>query len=219
MDDAPHLDPEEARCLGCLVEKAMTTPDQYPMSLNAVRIACNQVSNRDPVVDFDETTVERALRRLADKGLCRFVHRAGDRVVKYAHAAGEVLDLTEAQLALLAVLILRGTQTPGELRQRTARYVEFPSLAEVETTLEGMRDRGLLHRLDRLPGQKEHRYGELLGTRSAASRSHAGSSTEPPGSPPARETRDEQISLVRADLDELRARFERLLESLGVDDL
>lgn len=119
------LDAEEARCLGSLIEKDLTTPDHYPMTLNAIRLACNQSSNRNPVVTYDDNTVERTLRRLADRGLVKMVHRPGDRVVKYRHNLDSVLELAQQELATIAVLLLRGPQTPGELRQRTSRYVAF----------------------------------------------------------------------------------------------
>lgn len=211
-DDLLPLDAEEARVLGCLIEKAMTTPDQYPMSLNGVRVACNQVSNRDPVIDYDETTVATTLRRLADRGLAKFVHRAGDRVVKYIHAADEVLELSAQDAALIAVLLLRGDQTPGELRQRTGRYVEFSSLPEVEMTLAELSRRTppLLTELERRPGQKESRYRQLLtgDTPQAA-----------PTSPPAPEAAGDELAEVRAELAELQARFDRLLTALGVEDI
>ena len=183
LEPIPQLDAAEARVAGSLIEKAMTTPDHYPMSLNAVRVACNQVSNRDPVLDLAEDLVERVLRALADRGLARMVHRPGDRVVKYRHAVDEVLGLTAKETALTAVLLLRGAQTPGELRQRTQRYIEFESLPEVEATLEGMRGDAerspLVERLDRQPGQKEHRYRELL-TSGAAGPASAGDDDAPP---------------------------------------
>jgi uncharacterized protein len=211
-DDLFPLDAEEARVLGCLIEKAMTTPDQYPMSLNGVRVACNQVSNREPVVDYDETTVATTLRRLADKGLAKFVHRAGDRVVKYIHAAGDVLELPDRELALVAVLLLRGEQTPGELRQRTGRYVEFGSLPEVEVTLAELARRTppLVAELERQPGQKESRYRQLLT-----------GDTPPPAapSPAAPEADADELATIRADIAELRGRFERLLAALGVEDI
>ncbi len=226
-DDAPllpdlsggdfPLDSEEARCLGVLVEKAMTTPDQYPMTLNGVRVGSNQVSNRHPVVDYEEITVERALRRLADKGLVRFVHRTGDRVVKYKYAVDEALELEPLQTALVAVLLLRGAQTPGELRQRSERYTGTRSLDEIEQTLERLCDRSLLRRLDRRPGQKESRYLELLteGSEPAAAEAPAYGIAAPPPPVPATDA----VTRLESELADLRARFERLLESLGVDEI
>lgn len=200
------LDEQETRVLGCLIEKAMTTPDQYPMSLNGVRVACNQVSNRNPVVDYDETTVAQALRRLADRGLAKMVHRPGDRVVKYKHAAGDVLELGDEALALLAVLLLRGEQTPGELRQRTGRYVEFSGLAEVEVALDGLRSRGFVEELARDPGQKENRWRDLA-------RNHADVGAAPAAEPepvPAGTPAVDRLS----DLEERVARLETRLQAL-----
>ncbi len=200
------LDEQETRVLGCLIEKAMTTPDQYPMSLNGVRVACNQVSNRNPVVDYDETTVAQALRRLADRGLAKMVHRPGDRVVKYKHAAGEVLELSDEGLALLAVLLLRGEQTPGELRQRTGRYVEFSGLAEVEVALDGLRTRGFVEELSRDPGQKENRWRDLVRTDGGVS----GAATVEPEPLPTGTPDVDRLS----DLEERVARLETRLQAL-----
>ena len=215
--DHPRLDDAEARVIGAMVEKAMTTPDNYPMSLNAVTIACNQVSNREPVVEFDDSQVELVLRGLADRGLAKLVHRPGDRVVKYRHALGEALEVDDKRLALTAVLLLRGAQTPGELRQRTGRYVEFDSLPELEITLEDMRGTGLVRRLERRPGQKENRYVELLSPRADGVAEDPGPAPAPsePETAPAIDQNDE----LRAEVDRLRARLDELLERLGVDDI
>ncbi len=223
------LDPREARVLGCLVEKAMTTPDQYPMSLNGVRVACNQVSNRHPVVDYDETTVAQALRRLADKGLAKFVHRPGDRVVKHIHAADQVFEIADKESAVIAVLLLRGAQTPGELRQRTARYADFSGVPEIETTLEALRRRDLqlVEELPRQPGQKENRWRELLTGGPSATPAVAQPAVAEPdvaqpavAEPGADITSDPaEVEALRSEVAELRVRFERLLDSLGVDDI
>lgn len=215
------LSSEEARVLGAMVEKAMTTPDNYPMSLNAVVTACNQVSNREPVVSYDEAQVELILRGLADRGLAKMVHRPGDRVVKYRHALDADLEVGAQEIALLAVLFLRGAQTPGELRQRTQRYVEFASLPELETTLEGLRhrDRALVERLDRRPGQKEHRYRHLLTDEEPSMVSHdAGGfgETDPMPSPPAAAEPD-AVADLRAEVAELRSRVDQIAEALGLE--
>jgi len=153
----------ELRVLGCLVEKQRTTPDGYPLSLNALRLACNQTTNRDPVVDYDEETIRGALTRLSNRGWVRLASGPGSRAVKYRHLADEALSVSPAELALLAVLMLRGAQTPGELKQRVERLHAFPSLGEVEGTLEGLVGRELVVRLSRRPGQKEQRYAHNLG--------------------------------------------------------
>lgn len=157
------LTPEEIRVLGCLVEKQRTTPDQYPLSLNALRLACNQATNRDPVVDYDEQTVRDAAQRLGRHRFARMASGAGSRAVKYRHLLDETLRLPGGQLAVLTVLLLRGPQTPGELKGRTERIHHFASLAEVAEAIDGLTDRGLVERLERRPGQKEERYVHLLG--------------------------------------------------------
>jgi uncharacterized protein YceH (UPF0502 family) len=156
-------DAVEIRVVACLVEKQRTTPDAYPLSLNALRLACNQSTNRDPVVDYDEATVSEALRRLALRGWTRLASGAGSRARKYRHLLGEALAVDPAELALLAVLMLRGPQTPGELKGRTERLHPFEDLAAVLGTLERLAEHGYVVRLARRPGQREDRYEHLLG--------------------------------------------------------
>ncbi len=179
------LTPEEARVLGCLMEKAVTTPDNYPLSLNAVMIACNQSTNRDPIVRYSEETVDRALDSLREKTLTRRVKAAGQRVIKHRHVAEEALGLDRPESALLGVLLLRGAQTPGELKQRSERWHGFRSLADVEDALHRLAAAELVQQLARRPGQKEARWMQLLsppestvdgaiGDRSAPDRSPAG---------------------------------------------
>jgi uncharacterized protein len=156
-------DAVEIRVAGCLIEKQRTTPDAYPLSLNALRLACNQATNRDPVVDYDEATVSEALRRLALRGWTRLASGAGSRARKYRHLLPEALGVDEAELALLGVLMLRGAQTPGELKQRSERLHGFADLAAVESTLDALIERGYVARHERRPGQKEERYEQLLG--------------------------------------------------------
>jgi uncharacterized protein YceH (UPF0502 family) len=156
-------DAVEIRVVGCLIEKQRTTPDAYPLSLNSLRIACNQSTNRDPVVDYDEATVSEALRRLALRGWTRLTSGAGSRARKYRQLMAEALGVDDGELALLGVLMLRGTQTPGELKQRSERLHAFADLATVLTTLDGLVERGYVARHERRPGQKELRYEQLLG--------------------------------------------------------
>jgi uncharacterized protein len=156
-------DAVELRVLGCLIEKQQTTPDQYPLSLNALRLACNQTTNRDPVVAYDDETIRDGLTRLSRRDWIRLASGRGSRAVKYRHLLDEALGLSTAELSLLAVLMLRGAQTPGELKQRTERLHPFASLADVEETLERLVGRELVGRLPRRPGQKEIRYAQLLG--------------------------------------------------------
>jgi uncharacterized protein len=156
-----ELSPEQIRVLGCLLEKQRTTPDVYPLSLNALRLACNQSTNRDPVVDYDEATIRDALHRLERRGLTRLA--SGSRAAKHRHLLAERLPMDRAEEALMCVLMLRGPQTPGELKQRGDRMHPFADLHEVQATLERLLERELVVRLARRPGQKEERYEQLLG--------------------------------------------------------
>lgn len=159
------LNDVEVRVLGSLIEKQMTTPEYYPLTLNALTHACNQISNRDPVVAYDEKAVIRALESLREKNLAYIFYGSESRVPKYKHVAPEVLHLTPPQVALMCVLMLRGPQTIGELRGRTNRLYEFAELAEVEATLEELIQhelQPLVSRLPRQPGRKESRYAQLL---------------------------------------------------------
>ncbi len=159
-----EADAVEIRVVACLVEKQRTTPDVYPLSLNALRLACNQSTNRDPVVDYDEQTVSDALRRTALRGWTRLTSGAGSRARKYRHLLPEALSLDDAEVNVLAVLMLRGAQTPGELKQRTERYSGgFADLAAVNEVLERLIARGFVIRHPRRPGQKEERYEQVLG--------------------------------------------------------
>ncbi|MCX6955348.1 MAG: YceH family protein [Verrucomicrobia bacterium] len=166
MDDPlPTLGANEIRVLGSLVEKAVTTPDYYPLTLNSLTLACNQLTNRDPVVSFDETTVVRALDGLREKRLASVFTGAESRVAKYKHSLTDALLLTPGEVGLLCVLMLRGPQTLAELRTRTERFQPFESLTEVEEALQGLAARTpqpLVVKLPRLPGTKEPRYAHLL---------------------------------------------------------
>lgn len=207
---------EQGRILGAMIEKAMTTPANYPMSLNAVVVACNQVSNREPVCELTEDEVERVLRALADDGLAKMVHRPGDRVVKYRQALDDQLQTSQQETALLAVLMLRGPQTPGELRQRTSRYVEFASLPQLEEVLAELGRRQLAMRLERQPGQKESRYRELLtGDAFAAVGVPEAAVDEAAPSPPPPDVPDVPVRDLAAEIGDLRRRFNVLLERLG----
>ncbi len=158
-----ELTPAEQRVLGCLIEKRWTTPDQYPLSLNGLRLACNQSTNRDPVTSYDEGTVREAAQRLYLYGLTRLASGQGSRAVKYRHLAEEALGLGREELAVLAVLLLRGAQTPGELKARTERMAPLGSLADVERVLQTLTEREYIRRIGRRPGQKEDRFEHLLG--------------------------------------------------------
>jgi hypothetical protein len=159
---ATALTAPEQRVLGCLIEKRMTTPDQYPLSLNALRLACNQSTNRDPIVSYEESVVREAAQRLCKHGLARLASGHTSRAVKYRHLAVEALGIDGPALALLAVLLLRGPQTPGELKGRSERMARIDSLAATEAVLADLASRGYVLRLDRRPGQKEDRFVHLF---------------------------------------------------------
>jgi uncharacterized protein len=208
-------DAVEIRVVGCLVEKQRTTPDAYPLSLNALRLACNQSTNRDPVVDYDEATVSEALRRLAQRGWTRLASGAGSRARKYRHLLPEALGVDDDELALLAVLMLRGPQTPGELKQRSERLHRFEDLTAVQETLERLREREYVIRHPRRPGQKEDRFQQVLGG------SEEGA--EEPGAPaPAAELpsadappAEDRLDRIERELAALRAELVELREALG----
>jgi uncharacterized protein len=189
-------DAVELRVLGCLIEKQRTTPDVYPLSLNTLRLACNQSTNRDPVVDYDEPSIRSALDRLSRRGWVRLASGPGSRAVKFRHLFDEALDLSEAELSLLAVLMLRGPQTSGELKQRTERMYRFDSPAGVEDELEGLIGRELVARLQRRPGEKGQRYTQLLGAGEA----------EP--SAPAEDSLEARVARLEAEVRELRERLD-----------
>ncbi len=156
-------DAVELRVLGCLIEKQRTTPDQYPLSLNSLRLACNQATNRDPVVDYDEATVRAALDRLSRRGWTRLASGPGSRTAKYRHLLDEALGRVPSQISLLAVLMLRGPQTPGELKQRVERLYPFGTLDDVQRALDALAEADLVRRLPRRPGQSQDRWEQLLG--------------------------------------------------------
>ena len=160
----PVLNPMEARVLGALIEKDITTPDYYPLSLNALVNACNQKSNRDPVMSLDENAVRDALYSLNEKGLAGAVSSADSRVSKYEHRLQETYNLPRGETAILCVLLLRGPQTPGELRGRTERMFSFNDLSDVQSALQRLiqREDSLVKMLARQPGTKEARYAHLL---------------------------------------------------------
>lgn len=199
MDEVlPPLSPTEARVLGCLIEKAVTTPDYYPLTLASLTNACNQLSNREPVVSFDETAVLRALDGLREKRLATLFHGAESRVPKYKHSLTDIILLTPAELALLCVLLLRGPQTLGELRARTERLYKFVTLPEVEESLQTLAARQpqpLVEKLPRQFGLKESRYTELLS-----------GPAEPPSA--ARTVAETPIEIIN--LDAVRAANERI---------
>jgi len=212
-----HLTPPEQRVLGCLIEKRWTTPDQYPLSLNALRLACNQLTNRDPVTDYDEATVREAAQRLTRYGLARLASGAGSRAIKYRHLAEEALGLDRPELAILSVLLVRGPQTAGELKGRTGRMAQIGSPAEVEARLEELSARGYARRLERRPGHKEDRFVQLLG-------GDVAEEAEPPAAIPPSERLpaparpapdDHRLAQLEAEVAALRAELATLRSDLG----
>lgn len=226
--------------LGALIEKALTTPQQYPLTLNALVLACNQTSNRDPVVEYDESTVEAALFELKEGRLVRFVLPShGRSAVRYRHVVDEQLGLDDRQLALLAVLVLRGPQTVGELRARTERQASFSSLSDVERELQllAAHEAALVLRLERRPGQKEERWRQSLaeandarpdgslrevagldgegGPARAPSPGQGQTSDQPSGPAPALAALAEEVAGLRAEVGELRQALAELRQNLG----
>ena len=214
------LDEAEVRVLGALLEKEIATPEYYPLSLNALVNACNQKSNREPVVSYDEETVLGALDRLRDKGLALISTGRESRVPKYLHRFSEKFNFDRREVAVLCVLMLRGPQTPGELRGRTQRLYEFDDLDAVEATLARLMEREpepLVKRLSRQPGTKESRYAHLFGGDVADS--YAGAAAEPAERRAAGEDRmgrledevrrlQEEMAEIRSQWAEFRTQFE-----------
>ncbi len=203
-----NLSASEIRVLGCLLEKQRTTPDAYPLSLNALRLACNQSTNRDPVVEYDDAVIRDALHRLERRGYTRLASGAGSRTAKYRHLLVEALPMDSAEQAVMCVLMLRGAQTPGELKQRSERMHSFPELASVHATLDALIERELVARLERRPRHKEERYIQLLQDREeetpAEPRSeHLHTPVAPVAVPAAGHSQHDE-------LEELRERVERL---------
>jgi uncharacterized protein YceH (UPF0502 family) len=214
MADLPvELTAAQARVVGSLLEKQLTTPDAYPMTLNAVTTACNQTSNRDPVVQWSPQEVETTLLALKAKGLARLVHPgSGERATKYRQVLDEVLELDVPDRALLAVLLLRGPQTLAELRTRTERLHPFASPSEVEAALEALARRNppLVGRVGRVAGQKEGRWTALLEP-GAAERA----ATEPPPSEAPGSSRTGRVDELEARVAALEDRLAQLERALG----
>ena len=209
-----QLSSMEIRVLGCLIEKEMTTPDYYPMTINALQAACNQKSNRSPVVDYTEAEVVEAVDGLREHGLARTVHGKGDRALKYRHVAADLLGLAPAEAAVLAVLLLRGPQTVGEIRTRTGRYVELANLAEVVEQLRTLEEAEtpLAEMLPRRPGEKESRFRHLLGAATPAD-------TLPSSSVSASDDSGDatRVAELERELAGLRDRVARMERELGLD--
>lgn len=213
------MDPDaaEIRVLGALIEKQKTTPGGYPLTLNALRLACNQSTNRDPVVDYDEATVRAAAQALGKRGWARFAGGHGSRAPKYRHLLGDALGLASDELAVLCVLMLRGAQTPGELKQRAGRLHRFEGLGGVHDALGRLVERELAERLQRGPGQKEERYRQLLGGREEAPVT-APAESDPPHrteDPPPPGPLEDRVGAVERELARLREEIGALRRELG----
>ena len=204
----------EVRVLGSLVEKQVTTPEYYPLTLNALVQACNQKSNRSPVVSYDEGTVERAAESLRAKNLVYLFYGSTSRVPKYKHMMSEVFGLSPRELAVMCVLMLRGHQTPGELRGRADRLYDFQSLQEVEETLDSLSAKEpepLVLKLPRQPGQKEVRYAHLLAGEVTPEQFSVPEQAEAPHVTPRADrlsALEQEVATLREQLDTLRQEFE-----------
>jgi uncharacterized protein YceH (UPF0502 family) len=198
----------DVRVLGSLIEKELTTPENYPLSLNALTNACNQSSNRDPVVQYDEATVKAAVDRLRKYSLVRSIQRSDARVMKYMHLMSDAMNLERPEIAAMCVLMLRGPQTVGEIRTRTGRLFEFQSLEEVEATLNVLATRSpaLATRLARQPGQKEARYAHLLSGEPPADTPRS-ESAESVAGPDRLATLESMVEALRGEVAELRAQI------------
>jgi uncharacterized protein len=212
----PRLSPIGARILGALIEKEMTTPDYYPLTLNALLTACNQKSNREPVMSLDEDSIVPELDVLRERRIVFQVRAAGSRALKYEHNLGAIADFSPREAAVLCVLLLRGPQTPGQIRNRTTRLYAFNGLSEVERALAELAEKPdgpFVRKLPRQAGHKEHRYAELLSDSPVPEET-----PEPVSAPPTESAApepdrlaglEETVSVLQSDLEELRAEFER----------
>jgi uncharacterized protein len=212
---ALELGAEELRVIGSLIEKELTTPQQYPLTLNALVLACNQTSNRNPVVTYDERAVENTVLGLKDKGLTRIVHPShGRSVTRYRQVLHEALYLEQPQVAVLGVMMLRGPQTLNELKTRTDRAADFADLAEVERTLDELagREEPLVVRIPRQTGQREDRYAQLLGGEVDVTELAAAAPA-----PAARHSRADEVADLRGEVEALRRDLDALRRELGFD--
>jgi uncharacterized protein YceH (UPF0502 family) len=209
-------DAAELRVLGALIEKQRTTPDAYPLSLNSLRLASNQATGREPVVDYDEATIRDAIARLVRRGWARLASGPGSRATKYRHLLDDALSLSGPELSVLAVLMLRGAQTPGELRLRTERLHSFATLEDLDLLLEGLAQRRLIIRFDRRPGQKEARWGlgEGFGITGGGDARATGRAVEPAGAPAYSPVTVPAATVADTDLEERVAALERDLAAL-----
>ena len=209
-------DAVEIRVIGCLIEKQRTTPDVYPLTLNALRLACNQSTNRDPVVEYDENTIRSAIERLVARKWATLASWSNRRSMKYRQTLDSALDLGEPEISVIAVLMLRGAQTPGELKTRTERLHPFGDMSELGGTLDRLIERDLVARLDRRPGQREERYRHRLSEDiDAPSEAESPVREEQPVHEEGIQPDDERIQRIERQLAELRSEIQALREELG----
>jgi len=204
-------DAVEIRVIGCLIEKQRTTPDVYPLTLNALRLACNQSTNRDPVVEYDENTIRSAIERLVQRKWATLASWSNRRSMKYRQTLESALGLNDAEISVLTVLMLRGPQTPGELKTRTERLHSFADMSELGRALDRLIERDMVARLDRRPGQREERYRHLLSEEVEASVPEVAAAA--PADTVAAD--DERIQRIERQLAELRSEIQALREELG----
>jgi uncharacterized protein YceH (UPF0502 family) len=207
-------DAVEIRVVGCLIEKQRTTPDVYPLTLNALRLACNQSTNRDPVVEYDENTIRSGIERLVQRKWATLASWSNRRSMKYRHTLDGALGLGDPEISVLAVLMLRGPQTPGELKTRTERLHAFGDMDDLSGTLDALIERRLVARLDRRPGQREERYAQLLG-REGDGEVEAAAPVESEPEVARAPSGDERIERIERQLAELRAEIQALRDELG----
>ena len=208
-------DAVELRVVACLVEKQRTTPDQYPLTLNSLRLACNQSTNRDPVVDYDEATVRSALDRLGRRRWTTLASWSTARSVKYKHLLDQALGLTDPQLALITVLMLRGPQTAGELRQRTERIHRFESGEELDRALEELVGRDLAVALPRRPGERGQRFAHRLGEVEVEPEQPGVPEPIEPIEPPAGDGLATRVERLEDEVSALREQLRALRDELG----
>jgi uncharacterized protein YceH (UPF0502 family) len=209
--DEMELTPAQARIIGSLIEKQLATPQQYPLTLNSLVLACNQTTNREPVTSYPEREVEDVLGGLKDAGLVRYVHPShGGRVTKYRQVLEERLDLSVEELAVLCVMLLRGPQTVNELRSRTERLASFSSVDDIESVLDALAARSdpLVVRFERQPGMREPRWMHLLSGEPVDVPVAASSSPAWPSSSPGRGRNDDRLAALEDEVRTLRAEFD-----------
>jgi uncharacterized protein len=211
--DIHRLASIELRVLGCLIEKQRTTPEQYPLTLNALRLACNQATNREPVMELDESEVRAAAQHLGTLGWARLATGPGSRTAKYRQMFGEALDLLPSEVSILGVLMLRGPQTVAELKTRTERLYHFPANEDVTTTLNRLDEKELVHLLPKRPGQREERWTHLL-----AETPHEEAALPPPAQGEPAPVQPTSVERRLAQVEQRLGELERLLAERGLLD-